>query len=179
MYIIWNMFMTSRLPYSSSYVLHEKLNTCFTGLNGIHLYEILFAMKNFERCTVAMLGGSYSQHVTDNRSRLNQPQSVIIAAIARRHVLMSPPHKKYLYLSARCKGESLLTAWNSLLWLGVPFSWYQSVFDVWVITESLAHWPQQCLEKRYDHTPVGSWYPAHEPKPLPVHPNMSSYHTKK
>ena len=34
--------------------------------------------RNFEKCTVAMLGGPCSQHVTGNTSRLNQPQSVII-----------------------------------------------------------------------------------------------------
>ena len=130
MYIIWNMFVTSRLPYSSSYALHVELNTCFTILNGIYLNKILVAMENFERCTVAILGGPCSQHVTDNTSRLNQPQSAIIAAIAQRHVVMFPPYKKYLYSSARCKGESLLATLNSLLCLGVPFSWYQSVFDV-------------------------------------------------
>ena len=35
-------------------------------------------MENFEKCTVAMLGGPCSQHVTGNTSRLNQPQSAII-----------------------------------------------------------------------------------------------------
>ena len=32
-------------------------------------------MENFEKCTVAMLGGPCSQHVTGNTSRLNHPQS--------------------------------------------------------------------------------------------------------
>ena len=32
-------------------------------------------MENFEKCTVAMLGGPCSQHVTGNTSRQNQPQS--------------------------------------------------------------------------------------------------------
>ena len=36
---------------------HENLNTCFTWLNGIQLNEILAAMENFEKCSVAMLGG--------------------------------------------------------------------------------------------------------------------------
>ena len=36
-------------------------------------------MENFEKCTVAMLGGPCSQHVTGNTSRLNQPQSAIIS----------------------------------------------------------------------------------------------------
>ena len=35
-------------------------------------------MENFEKCTVAMLGGPCSQHVTGNTSRLNQPQRAII-----------------------------------------------------------------------------------------------------
>ena len=34
-------------------------------------------MEKFEKCTVAMLGGPCSQHVTGNTSRLNQPQSAI------------------------------------------------------------------------------------------------------
>ena len=36
-------------------------------------------MENFEKCTVAMLGGPCSQHVTGNTSQLNQPQSAIIS----------------------------------------------------------------------------------------------------
>ena len=36
---------------------------------------MLVAMENFEKCTVAMLGGPCSQHVTGNTSRQNQPQS--------------------------------------------------------------------------------------------------------
>ena len=36
-------------------------------------------MENFEKCTVAMLGGPCSQHVTGNTSRLNQPPSAIMA----------------------------------------------------------------------------------------------------
>ena len=35
-------------------------------------------MENFEKCTVAMLGGPCSQHVTGNTSRLYQPQSAIM-----------------------------------------------------------------------------------------------------
>ena len=35
-------------------------------------------MENFEKCTVAMLGGPCMQHVTGYTSRLNQPQSAII-----------------------------------------------------------------------------------------------------
>ena len=35
-------------------------------------------MENFEKCTVAMLGGPCAQHVTGNTSRQNQPQSAII-----------------------------------------------------------------------------------------------------
>ena len=35
-------------------------------------------MENVEKCTVAMLGGPCSQHVTGNTSQLNQPQSAII-----------------------------------------------------------------------------------------------------
>ena len=38
-------------------------------------------MENFEKCTVAMLGGSCSQHVTGNTSRQNQPQSAIMSLI--------------------------------------------------------------------------------------------------
>ena len=39
-------------------------------------------MKNFENCTVAMLGGPCAMHVTSNTSRLNQPQSAINICIA-------------------------------------------------------------------------------------------------
>ena len=35
-------------------------------------------MENFEKCTVAMLGGLCSQHVTGNTSWQNQPQSAIM-----------------------------------------------------------------------------------------------------
>ena len=35
-------------------------------------------MENFEKCTVAMLGGPCLQHVTVNTSWLNQPQSAIM-----------------------------------------------------------------------------------------------------
>ena len=38
-------------------------------------------MENVEKCTVAMLGGPCSQHVTGNTSRLNQPQSAIMHII--------------------------------------------------------------------------------------------------
>ena len=38
-------------------------------------------MENFEKCTVAMLGGPCSQHVTGNTSRLNQPPSAIIKGL--------------------------------------------------------------------------------------------------
>ena len=38
-------------------------------------------MENFEKCTVAMLGGPCSQHVTGNTSRQNQPQSAIIKGL--------------------------------------------------------------------------------------------------
>ena len=34
-------------------------------------------MENFEKCTVAMLGGPCSQHVTGNTSLQNQPQSAM------------------------------------------------------------------------------------------------------
>ena len=34
-------------------------------------------MDNFEKCTVAMLGGPCSQHDTGNTSPQNQPQSAI------------------------------------------------------------------------------------------------------
>ena len=37
-------------------------------------------MENFEKCTVAMLGGPCMQHITGNASRLNQPQSAITGA---------------------------------------------------------------------------------------------------
>ena len=43
----------------------------------------MVAMENFEKCTVAMLGGPCMQHVTGNTSRLNQPQSAIIEDWAR------------------------------------------------------------------------------------------------
>ena len=35
-------------------------------------------MENFEKCTIAMLGGLCMQHVTGNTSRLNQTQSAIM-----------------------------------------------------------------------------------------------------
>ena len=57
---------------------YGNLNTCFTELNDSWLNKILVAMENFEKCTVAMLGGPCSQHVTGNTSRLNQLQSAIM-----------------------------------------------------------------------------------------------------
>ena len=57
---------------------HENLYTRFTEWNGIRLNKILVAMENFEKCTVAMLGGPCSQHVTGNASRLYQFQSAIM-----------------------------------------------------------------------------------------------------
>ena len=57
---------------------HENLYNGFTELNGIQWNKILVAMENFAKCTVAMLGGPCSQHVTGNTSRLYQPQSAII-----------------------------------------------------------------------------------------------------
>ena len=36
-------------------------------------------MENFEKCTVAMLGGPCLQHITGNTSQQNQPQSAIIS----------------------------------------------------------------------------------------------------
>ena len=50
----------------------------FTWLNCIKLNKILVAMENLEKWTVAMLGGSCSQHVTGNTSQLNQPQCAMI-----------------------------------------------------------------------------------------------------
>ena len=41
-------------------------------------------MENFEKCTVAMLGGPCLQHVTGNTSRQNQPQSAIMLYTSRR-----------------------------------------------------------------------------------------------
>ena len=38
----------------------------------------MVAMENFEKCTVAMLGGQFMQQVTGNTSQLNQPQSAIM-----------------------------------------------------------------------------------------------------
>ena len=60
---------------------HGNLNTGFTGLNGILLNKMSFALEIFEKCTVGMLGGPCSQHVTGNTSWLNQPQSAIIHAL--------------------------------------------------------------------------------------------------
>ena len=40
-------------------------------------------MENFEKCTVDMLGGPCSQHVTENTSRLIQLQSAMIYAIGK------------------------------------------------------------------------------------------------
>ena len=51
-------------------------------------------MENFEKCTVAMLGGPCSQHVTGNTSRLNQPQSAIMPHTAMQYV-------KYGYMKAK------------------------------------------------------------------------------
>ena len=42
-------------------------------------------MENFEKCTVAMLGGPCSQHVTGNTPRLNQPQSGIVTRTGLRY----------------------------------------------------------------------------------------------
>ena len=46
--------------------------------NFSSLHKILVALENFEKCTVAMLGGPCSQHVMGNTSRLYQPESAIM-----------------------------------------------------------------------------------------------------
>ena len=45
-------------------------------------------MENLEKCTVAMLGGPCSQHVTGNTSWQNQPQSAV----------MDPPAHGLIYV---------------------------------------------------------------------------------
>ena len=47
-------------------------------------------MENFEKCTVAMIGGLCSQHVTGNTSRQNQPQSAIIVKKVYNDVCIIP-----------------------------------------------------------------------------------------
>ena len=62
-------------------------------------------MENFEKCTVAMLGGPCSQHVTGNTSRQNQPQSAIMT------------NSSFSMLSDRCMGITyckLRTSGNTL-----------------------------------------------------------------
>ena len=54
----------------------------------------------FEKCTVAMLRGPCSQHITGNMARLNQPQSAIKSYHSRRQavacVTMESPAKRRL-----------------------------------------------------------------------------------
>ena len=58
-------------------------------------------MKNFEKCSIAMLGGSCSQHVTGNTSRENQPKSAI----------MQPTSIYSLVHGASSMANSLLPSW--------------------------------------------------------------------
>ena len=67
-------------------------------------------MENFEKCTVAMLGGPCSQHVTGNTSRLNQPQNAIMG-------LTPLPQKANQYAKTYCN-----EAFN-LIWVGAYFKW--------------------------------------------------------
>ena len=52
-------------------------------------------MENFEKCTVAMLGGPCSQHVTGNTSRQNHPQSAIICRIIVTSLALCNGHQKH------------------------------------------------------------------------------------
>ena len=57
-------------------------------------------MENFEKCTVAMLGGQCSQHVTGNTSQLNRPQSAIIetwSCQSHEKVEETLVHPSYIY----------------------------------------------------------------------------------
>ena len=82
-------------------------------------------MENFEKCTVAMLGGPCSQHVTGNTSRQNQPQSAII------------PH---LYLKTRQghgrEGTSATISWTYRFSLDFEHSaiWSAASALVWIMT---------------------------------------------
>ena len=71
-------------------------------------------MENFEKCTVAMLGGPCSQHVAGNTSRQNQPQSAIILVPA---LPRTPPcvalelwkvDRERVYPIAHCLSTSVL-----------------------------------------------------------------------
>ena len=50
-------------------------------------------MENFEKCTVAMLGGPCSQHVTGNTSRQNQSQSAIMWIEAHIQCINANPNR--------------------------------------------------------------------------------------
>ena len=74
-------------------------------------------MGKFEKCTVAMLGGPCSQHVTGNTSRQNQPQSAIIQN--QRHTIAWSDYYKanmaspnYSESHHNDKPNDTMTAWS-------------------------------------------------------------------
>ena len=67
-------------------------------------------MENFEKCTVAKLGGPCSQHFMGNTSRQNQPQSAIIQipdcsvpvismGKYKKDITLLPMHWDYVFLA--------------------------------------------------------------------------------
>ena len=62
-------------------------------------------MGNFEKCTVAMLGGPCSQHVTGNTSRQNQPQSAIMHD---HHLYTAVVPYRILYYNDKQLSESMM-----------------------------------------------------------------------
>ena len=115
---------------------HENLNTSFTGLNGIKFNEILVARANFEKCTIAMLGGPCSQHVTGNTSRLNQPQSAIIMDPISQRVhsrgLYRIFHKTIGYGTiSRTSFNTVLNVHAHPLQRGV--NWWRQVMRLWTV----------------------------------------------
>ena len=123
----------------------------------------MVAMENFEKCTVAMLGGPCMQHVTGNKSRLNQPQSAImwgtsgnsLALILKTTNLFLPC--KLIFWKATKVGSPpnfpklMSQLWGIQLW-GIPQRQY------FVTSLSEPHWTyfwKHCIYHKED-TKVGS-----------------------
>ena len=84
-------------------------------------------MENFEKCTVAMLGGPCSQHVTGNTSRQNHPQSAIIPVSKD---FMTPFSKVNTHHIFPENQNNALYIWRWTLWIREQRPILQTVFEL-------------------------------------------------
>ena len=107
-------------------------------------------MENFEKCTVAMLGGPCSQHVTGNTSRQNQPQSAIMINKASLvQVMASCQAGKESLPDMMTSKVSELASLNKLMTSRAASSRKQSNFvnQIYSVFDRMAEWHQSFLCK--------------------------------